>query len=75
MPGEYLLYTEFGYVHKSSRTEVIGYTDTYINGMFQGSSANTQTYSYNTNASATVKEVVTIKKEGENVSVKLKKTN
>ncbi|HCL05672.1 MAG TPA: hypothetical protein DHW64_06785, partial [Chitinophagaceae bacterium] len=32
-PGEYLLYTEFGYVHTTTRTEVVGYTDTYINGM------------------------------------------
>ncbi len=74
MPGDYLVYTEFGYVHTGSRTEVIGYTDTYINGMFQGSSANTVTYNYTTNASAAVKKVVSIKKEGENVSIKLKKT-
>lgn len=74
MPGDYLLYTEFGYVHTTSRTEVVGYTDTYINGMFQGSSANTQTYSYGVNAAATIKKVVTIKKEGETVSIKLKKT-
>lgn len=74
MPGDYLLYTEFGYVHTASRTEVIGYTDTYINGMFQGSTANTQSYSYNTNASASIKKVVTINKAGENVSVKLRKT-
>lgn len=74
MPGEYMVYTEFGYVHTASRREVIGYTDTYINGMFQGSYANTVTYNYNTNASAAVKKVVSIKKEGETVSVKLKKT-
>jgi hypothetical protein len=61
-------------VHTSRRTEVVGYTDTYINGMFQGSSANTQTYSYGTNASAAIKKTVTIKKDGENVEVKLKKT-
>lgn len=74
MPGDYLLYTEFGYIHTSSRTEVIGYTDTYINGMFQGSSANTTTSSYSTNASAHVKKIVTIDKEGEEVTIKLKKT-
>lgn len=74
MPGDYLLYTEFGYVHTGTRTEVVGYTDTYINGMFQGSYANTTTYNYNTNAGATVKKVVTVKKEGEKVAVKLKKT-
>ena len=74
MPGEYLLYTEFSYVHTASRTEVIGYTDTYINGMFQGSTANTETYSYDTNASAAVQKIVTVKKDGEKVSIKLKKT-
>lgn len=74
MAGDYLLYTEFGYVHTATRTEVIGYTDTYINGMFQGSYANTSTYSYNSNAGATVKKIVTVKKEGEKLAVKLKKT-
>jgi hypothetical protein len=74
MPGDYLLYTEFGYVHTGSRTEVVGYTDTYINGMFLGSTARTNTYSYNTNATAGIKKIVTISKEGEKISVKLKKT-
>lgn len=74
MPGDYLLYTEFGYVHTSRRTEVVGYTDTYINGIFQGSSANTESHSYNSNAAAGIKKVVTVKKAGEHVSVKLKKT-
>jgi hypothetical protein len=74
MPGDYLLYTEFGYVHTSNRTEVVGYTDTYINGMFQGSAANTETYKVQGNAAASIKKIVTIKKEGEKLSVKLKKT-
>lgn len=73
-PGEYLLYTEFGYVHTTTRTEVVGYTDTYINGMFQGSSANTETYKYGTNAVAGIKKIVSIKKTDEKMSVKLKKT-
>lgn len=74
LPGDYLLYTEFGYVHTSHRTEVVGYTDTYINGMFQGTSANTEVNTYATNAAASIKKVVTISKKGETVSVKLKKT-
>lgn len=74
MAGEYLLYTEFGYVHTSSRTEIIGYTDTYINGMFQGSRANTTTYNVAANVSATIKKTVTIKSDGDKVEVKLKKT-
>lgn len=74
MPGDYVLYTEFGYVHTSHRTEVVGYTDTYINGMFQGTSANTEVNSYATNAAASIKKIVTVSKKGETVSVKLKKT-
>ncbi len=74
MPGDYLVYTEFGYIHTGIKTEVIGYTDTYINGMFQGSRENTSSYGYSSNASASVKKIVTITQEGENVSVKLKKT-
>lgn len=74
MPGDYLIYTEFGYVHTGVKTEVIGYTDTYINGMFQGSRENTTSYGYSTNAAASVKKIVTINQDGENVSVKLKRT-
>ncbi|QJB34535.1 hypothetical protein HF324_25705 [Chitinophaga oryzae] len=74
MPGEYLLYTEFSYVHSYSQNEVVGYTDHYINGMFQGTSANTVSRNYNTGAGATVKKVVTVSKPGEKVDVKLKKT-
>ena len=74
MPGEYLLYTEFGYDHTTSRTEVTGYTDTYINGMFQGTRENTTTYNYTTNAGATIKKIVTIKSDGEKLEIKLKQT-
>jgi hypothetical protein len=74
MPGEFLLYTEFGYNHTSVRTEVVGYTDTYINGMFQGSSANKEVRRYGTNAAASIKKIITIQKEGEKLSIKLKKT-
>jgi hypothetical protein len=74
MPGDYLIYTEFGYVHTGVQTEVTGYTDTYINGMFQGSLANTESSGYSSNASASVKKIVTIDKEGTKVFVKLKKT-
>lgn len=74
MPGDYLLYTEFGYVHSGTYSEVIGYTDTYINGMFQGSSANTQSHGYSKNVSAAVKKIVTVQKGENKVYVKLKKT-
>lgn len=74
MPGEYLLYTEFGYTHTSIRTEVTGYSDKYINGLYQSTYTHTTTNAYDVNASAGIKKVVTIKKEGEKVEVKLRKT-
>jgi len=74
MPGDYLIFAEIGYVHTSRRTEVVGYTDTYVNGLYQGTSENTTVRSYVGNTSATVKKVVKIEKEGETVEVKLKKT-
>ncbi|QJB41053.1 hypothetical protein HF324_25700 [Chitinophaga oryzae] len=74
MPGEYLLFTEFSFVHTYSQTEVVGYTDHYINGMFQYSSANTVNNSYSTGAGASIQKVVTVSKPGEKVEVKLKKT-
>ncbi len=74
MPGDYLVYTEFGYRHTTRRTEVTGYTDTYINGLYQGTSTNTTSRSYSGNAGASIKKVVTIEKEGEQVEIKLKKT-
>ncbi len=74
MAGEFLLYTEFGYTHTSSRTEVVGYTDTYINGIFQGSTARTTSYNVASNASASIKKTVTIKNNGDKEEVKLKKT-
>ncbi len=74
MPGEYYLFTEFGYTHTASRTEVVGYTDTYINGLFQGTTANTEVNRYKTNVNAALKKIVTINREGEKIKVKLKKT-
>ena len=73
-PGEYLLYTQFSYIHRASQTEVVGYTDTYINGIYQGSDANTETYHFNADASAFIKKVVSIKKDGEQQEIKLRKT-
>jgi hypothetical protein len=74
MPGDYLLYTEFGYDHSYSQAEVVGYTDRYINGMFQGTTTNTVDRQYSTGAGAVIKKVVTVSKPGEKVEVKLKKT-
>lgn len=74
MPGEYLLFTEFGYTHSFSRSEVVGYTDHYVNGLFQGSSTNTVSRGYQSNATAAPQKIVTIKKDGDKENIKLKKT-
>lgn len=74
MPGEYLIFSEFGYTHSFSRTEVVGYTDHYVNGLFQGTTANTVSQGYQTNAKAAPQKIVTIKKDGDKESIKLKKT-
>lgn len=74
MPGEYLLYTEFGYEHTSIRTETTGYSDRYVNGLYQGTIEHTTSRAYGSNAAAAIKKVVTIKTDGEKVTMKLKKT-
>lgn len=74
LPGEYLLYTEFGYTHTSIRSEVTGYTDRYINGLYQGSMTHTRSVGINSNAAAVIKKTVTIKADGDKVEIKLKKT-
>jgi hypothetical protein len=74
MPGDYILYTEFGYIKSTTHTEVVGYTDTYINGFFQGSTERTNTYEVGNAAKATVKKNITIAKDGETLSVKLAQT-
>lgn len=71
-PGEYLLYTEFGYTHAASRTEVTGRTDTYVNGNFQYSTPTTTTYNFNTSESASIKKIVTVKADGDKIEVKLR---
>lgn len=73
MPGEYLLYTEFNYIHATTRTEITGYTDTYTNGIFQGTSPNTVSYDYNVKSGASIQKTVRIKANGDKVDVKLKK--
>lgn len=74
MPGEYLLYTEFNFVHTWRQNDVVGYSDRYINGIYQGTITHTESHKYSKDAGATVKKMVTVSKPGEKVVVKLKKT-
>ncbi|HVI43792.1 MAG TPA: hypothetical protein VM802_02940 [Chitinophaga sp.] len=73
MPGSYLLYTEFDYIHNDRRAEATSYTDHYINGMYQGTSATLEDKDHFQGASTVVKKIVEISKEGEKVEVKLRK--
>ncbi len=72
--GDYLLVTAFGYKHTSRQTEETGRASVIVNGTYQGDEVYTSVFSYSSNATATIQKVVSIKKEGEKVEVKLKKT-
>ena len=74
MPGEYLLTVKFTYAHSASETEVVGSRDTYVNGIYQGSNDITTTHNFVASATANVTKIITIKKDGDKESVKLKKT-
>ena len=74
MPGQYLLYSQFGYQHTQHASEVVGRRDHYVNNSYQGSSDILNYFTYNINASAYVDKVVTIKKDGDVELIKLKKT-
>lgn len=74
MPGEYLLSTSFIYAHDATLTTVVGRTDYFIDGNYQGSSAITNSENYVASVKAKIKKVVTIKKDGEMITVKLNKT-
>lgn len=73
-PGEYLLVTAFGYKHTSRQTEETGRASVIVNGTYQGDEVYTSVFAYSSNATANIQKVVSIKKEGEKVEVKLKKT-
>lgn len=74
MPGQFLLYSSFGYEHTQHATEVVGRRDRYVNGTYQGSSDIERHFSYGVNASAYVDKIVTIKTDGDVEQIKLKKT-
>ncbi|WP_345050141.1 hypothetical protein [Hymenobacter glaciei] len=72
--GTYFLYTRFDYVHTATRTDVVGQTDHYVNGSYQGSSDITNSYGVGMSGDALVEKLVTIDKDGEVKEVNLKKT-
>ncbi|HEY4287436.1 MAG TPA: hypothetical protein VGN00_10090 [Puia sp.] len=74
MPGDYMLLTQFSYVHTGSASQVTGYTDTYIDGAYVGSNPNISSYNYNQGAVAGAKKVVTVSQPGEKLTIKLKQT-
>ncbi|SHL39096.1 hypothetical protein SAMN05444266_103173 [Chitinophaga jiangningensis] len=75
MPGEYMLYTQFDFDHTYTQAEVVGYTDHYLNGVFQNTTTDYVNRSYRVDAGAAVQKVVKIEKAGDKLEVKLKKTH
>ena len=74
MAGEYLLATKFTYEHSATQTDVVGRSDTYVNGVYQGSNNITNSYNFIADARANIKKIVTVKNDGDKVTVKFKKT-
>ena len=72
--GKYFLFTQFGYVHSFTKTEVVGQTDHYVNDTYQGSSAVTRSYGVGVSGDAVVEKVVTIDNDGDVQKADLKKT-
>ena len=74
MPSEYLLTTTFLYEHDATSTKVVGHTDYFTNGIYQGSDAITSSENFVADVKAKIKTVAKISKEGETINIKLKKT-
>jgi hypothetical protein len=73
-PGEYFLSTSFKYQHTSLRSEVTGVSDVYIGGNYVGSNVYSSVFAYSSTGTANVQEIAIVKKDGEKLKVKLKKT-
>lgn len=74
MDGDYLVSTSFIYSHDATLTTVVGQTDYFIDGNYQGSTAITNSENYVADVKAKIRTIVTIKKNGEILNMKLKKT-
>lgn len=74
MPGEYLLFTAFGYEDTFPQSKVTGTADKYINGSYSGTEVYTEIFQMSQNATASIAKVVSIKTNGEKLNVKLKKS-
>ncbi|GAA4024894.1 hypothetical protein GCM10022409_06100 [Hymenobacter glaciei] len=74
MPGKYFIYTSFGYVHQATQTDVVGQTDHYVNGSYQGTTDMTRSYGVTVGAGVLVEKIITIDKDGEVKKVTLKRT-
>lgn len=75
MPGNYWLTTEFNFTHTNSTTEIVGYRDNYLNGMYIGSAPIEQIFRYNTKERAFATKLVEITKENEKIKVQLRDTD
>jgi hypothetical protein len=72
MPGEYLLFTTFGYEETFLKREITGGADKYINGHYAGSEVYSDVFEYSRNAAANAMKTFTIKSNGEKLNIKLR---
>jgi hypothetical protein len=73
MPGEYLIYSLFGFNENYAQTSFVGTRDLYVGNIYQGSSDITQTNRWSGNMSAFAEEIIKIETDGEAIEIKLKK--
>jgi hypothetical protein len=74
MPGKFLITTTFDFGHTAYNTTVVGYTDYFYNGYYNGSTEITNTESYGVTLDAKIKKVGEIKKDGETIEIKMKRS-
>lgn len=73
MPGEYVLYTAFGYKDTYNKSVVTGSADVYVNGSYSGTEVYTDVFSFNAGGNAQIVKTIIIKTNGETAKVKLKR--
>lgn len=73
MAGEFLLFISFNYEDYFSKNEVVGKSNVYVNGSYQGTEVYTDMFGYTQQGNANFSKSVTIKTDGEKVYLKLKR--
>lgn len=72
MPGEYLLFSAFGYEETYLKRENTGAANVFINGSYAGTELYSDVFEYARNATANAMKTFTINKDGETLDIKLR---